>query len=657
MNIGQWYSYNGTPASSTSTHKAGIDVMVVSQNKINNTSLVRIRPWIMKLSGSGFWHYNSQTMTIKANNVSRTTKTQYDFRDATTDDKEFLTSDYPFKRISGSGSLVSGAYVYDFTITHNNDGSKTIPIYALIPLASSNGTNWTVDEDIELPTIPRANTLTYSYTYIDEEMTFSISKADDDFTTTIIGITFNSDGTNNPMYIAEKNKNKTIKYTLNSESLKSILSANKDTNKIEINLYVYTYLDNTELGGKTYSISIPIKQINPSVGTSVKDTNSISIALTGDETKIMKYISKPKVTITAIAQQEADIAKYSIIWGNSSGSSQEKIFSNGIDSEVLKITVTDSRKWSTTRTYDFIENNRFIDYIKLGFEKFTLERPETTSNTINANLNGVWFNGNFGVSTNTIELKFRYKEKNGEYSEYQNISLTTENNTFNFTGTLGSNYEYQKQYDFEFVLSDKVMSLVATFNATSGESIIRVAETYVRILGDLIVKGEKINKEIGDIVITSTNTNPSSRLGGSWELVDKEFINIGTSSVGFEPSDNIKNVTASFTRSGHSIILNLAFTTNSELSDTTVLLGTLNFEELGVTKLGFNVRDVGFSDPGNSILMLYVSSSTGELSCVDIVGASTVAADNTCYATITFQFFSNYMLDEACDKFYWKKVA
>ena len=101
MNIGKWYTYNGTPASSTKTHKAGIDVMVVSQNQINNTSLVRIRPWIMKLSSTGFWNYNSQTMTIRANNVSRTTKTQYDFREATTDDKEYLTSNYPFRLISG----------------------------------------------------------------------------------------------------------------------------------------------------------------------------------------------------------------------------------------------------------------------------------------------------------------------------------------------------------------------------------------------------------------------------------------------------------------------------------------------------------------------------------------------------------------------------
>ena len=68
MNIGQWYTYDGTPTSSTSTHKAGIDVKVVSQNEINRTSLVRVRPWIMKLSGSGFWNYTNKTMTIEVNN-------------------------------------------------------------------------------------------------------------------------------------------------------------------------------------------------------------------------------------------------------------------------------------------------------------------------------------------------------------------------------------------------------------------------------------------------------------------------------------------------------------------------------------------------------------------------------------------------------------
>ena len=162
---------------------------------------------------------------------------------------------------------------------------------------------------------------------------------------------------------------------------------------------------------------------------------------------------------------------------------------------------------------------------------------------------------------------------------------------------------------------------------------------------------------IGSIVVTSTNENPASRLGGTWELVDKEFINVGTSSVGFEPSNNVKDATASFTRSGHTIILNLAFATNVELSDSSILLGTINFEELGITRFGFNTRETGFCDGGNSVLMIYVSASTGEMFCVDVVGANTVAENVSCFVTIPFQFVYTYMLDEKCNKFFWKRVA
>ena len=514
MDIGKWYTYNGTPASSTSTHRAGIDIMVVSQNQINNTSLVRIRPWIMKLSGSGFWNYNSQTMTIKANNVSRTTKTQYDFREATTDDKEYLTSNYPFKRISGSGSLVSGAYVYDFTITHDDDGTKTIPIYALIPLSSSNGVNWTVDRDIELPTIPRANTLKCSYTTLEQPLKFSISKASSKFTSTI-NLSFYKENSTQLIGLGNiftKTSSTSLTYTLTEEQLNEVLSYNKSKNIVVAFVSITTYNGSTQLGNNGYLFNIPLKQTNPIVSATYIDTNSSTIALTGDSSKIVKYVSQPKVTITATPQQMADITSYSTIWGNSSSTTKETTFVNGIDSNILQVSAKDSRKWVGNISYDITEN--YIEYIKLGFEKFTLERPETTSNTINANVNGVWFNGNFGISNNTLELKFRYKERDGSYGNYQTISLTKSENKFSFNGSVGSSYNYQKQYDFEFVLSDKVMSLVTTFNVTSGESIIRVAKTYVRILGDVKIKGNITinNEKLEDFVIEK-----GSDSNGNWE--------------------------------------------------------------------------------------------------------------------------------------------
>ena len=489
MNIGQWYTYDGTPESSTTSHEAGIDVMVVSQNQINNTSLVRIRPWGLKLSGSTY-NLNNQTLTVKADNSTKSSETSYDFREASTNEKFYLTNDYPFKRASGSGSLVDGAYVYDFTITHENDGTKTIPIYALIPFHNSaSGRNWEVDIEIELPTIARANTVVISKTYIDDPINIAINKTDDSFTTTLIYNAINTDGTVTTEEIANKTTNKNISYTISTEKLTTILSKNKTSTSVLGILYAYTYSGNTQIGQKSYDLTLNIEETPPIVSATVVDTNATTIALTGDSSKIIKYISKPKVTITAQAQQQADISSYSTVWGNSSSTAQETTFNSGIDSNIVTVSAKDSRNWVGEEEYDLNALGKYIEYIKLNFSKFTLSRPESTSNIINSDLVGVWFNNSFGATSNTLEFKYRYKEKGGEYGDYQTITLTTNENNFSFDGSLGSSFNYQKQYDFEFVLTDKLMSVITTFNVESGESIIRIAETYMRILGDLKISG------------------------------------------------------------------------------------------------------------------------------------------------------------------------
>ena len=49
-----------------------------------------------------------------------------------------------------------------------------------------------------------------------------------------------------------------------------------------------------------------------------------------------------------------------------------------MDSNILQVSAKDSRNWVGNISYDITEN--YIEYIKLGFEKFVLERPETTCN-------------------------------------------------------------------------------------------------------------------------------------------------------------------------------------------------------------------------------------------------------------------------------------
>lgn len=631
MNIGQWYTYDGTPESSTTSHEAGIDVMVVSQNQINNTSLVRIRPWGLKLSGSTY-NLNNQTLTVKADNSTKSSETSYDFREASTNEKFYLTNDYPFKRASGSGSLVDGAYVYDFTITHENDGTKTIPIYALIPFHNSaSGRNWEVDIEIELPTIARANTVVISKTYIDDPINIAINKTDDSFTTTLIYNAINTDGTVTTEEIANKTTNKNISYTISTEKLTTILSKNKTSTSVLGILYAYTYSGNTQIGQKSYDLTLNIEETPPIVSATVVDTNSTTIALTGDSSKIVKYISKPKVTITAQAQQQADISSYSTVWGNSSSTAQETTFNSGIDSNIVTVSAKDSRNWVGEEEYDLNALGKYIEYIKPNFSKFTLSRPETTSNTINADLTGVWFNSSFGATSNTLELKYRYKEKGGEYGDYQTITLTTNENNFSLNGSLGSSFNYQKQIDFEFVLTDKLMSVITTFNVEKGESIIRVAETYVLIRGNLNIEGNlniSGNTNVdGNFTINGNPINSGSLISISGSVAEQTTYTISNWQwTNFNLTNLKKNIGDGFEISTDSIKCKKTMVIS--LSSLAVFLSTVNGE--------INARIVK-----NDEVIAYIIANSPNSSKIQSITIADAIIDVSENDIISFQFSGN----------------
>ena len=631
MNIGEWYSYTGTPETSTFSHEAGIDVMVVSQNQINNTSLIRIRPWGLKLSGSTY-NLNNQTLIVKADNSTKNSETSYDFREASTNEKFYLTNDYPFKRASGSGDLVGDAYVYDFTIKHENDGTKTIPIYALIPFHNSaSGRDWEVDIEIELPAIARANTVVISKTYIDDPINIAINKTDDSFTTTLIYNAVNTDGTVTTEEIANKTANKNISYTISTEKLTTILSKNKMSTSVLGILYAYTYSGNTQIGQKSYDLTLNIEETPPIVSATVVDTNATTIALTGDGSKIIKYISKPKVTITAQAQQQADISSYSTVWGNSSSTAQETTFNSGIDSNIVTVSAKDSRNWVGEEEYDLSTLGRYIDYIKPNFSKFTLSRPETTSNTINADLTGVWFNSSFGATSNTLELKYRYKEKGGEYGDYQTITLTINENNFSLNGSLGSSFDYQKQIDFEFVLTDKLMSVITTFNVEKGESIIRVAETYVLIRGNLNIEGNlniSGNTNVdGNFTINGNPINSGSLISISGSVAEQTTYTISNWQwTNFNLTNLKKNIGDGFEISTDSIKCKKTMVIS--LSSLAVFLSTVNGE--------INARIVK-----NDEVIAYIIANSPNSSKIQSITIADAIIDVSENDIISFQFSGN----------------
>lgn len=167
---------------------------------------------------------------------------------------------------------------------------------------------------------------------------------------------------------------------------------------------------------------------------------------------------------------------------------------------------------------------------------------------------------------------------------------------------------------------------------------------------------------INSVVITSTNENPSSRLGGTWELIDKEFkYDGGTVSDCFTAnSTNVTSHDFKYVRSGHSIFMRLNIVNKVALTDTTLDLGVFDWEKLGFTSLYYGMFDlVGASDGGQALVMTRIQAS-GEMTTTDvhnINGSHNIAAGSVTYWNFTYPIHYPEMLDEACDKFYWKRVA
>ena len=165
--------------------------------------------------------------------------------------------------------------------------------------------------------------------------------------------------------------------------------------------------------------------------------------------------------------------------------------------------------------------------------------------------------------------------------------------------------------------------------------------------------------QVGDVIINSSSDyNPNNEFTGqTWELIDKEFTPTTSSKTGFTASSDITTNSVRWSRSGHSLDFEFTFTSSAALTDEVITLGTLDYSVMGVERLNHTLRVVGSSDGANSLFILYINATTGEVQSVDSIGEATVAAGNSCYAFFSMNIHPDFMLDSACNKFYWKRIS
>ena len=190
----------------------------------------------------------------------------------------------------------------------------------------------------------------------------------------------------------------------------------------------------------------------------------------------------------------------------------------------------------------------------------------------------------------------------------------------------------------------------------------------------------------GNVLITSTNRNPKEYLGGNWELIDKSFKH-NHSEVTFDKyvgdenyygADGYKSCYSKHyfekmevfcLRSQSTVRLRIFFYLKEGYSFDDVGVqeaALLNFSDFGFTNLPVSYNNIPcYTDALNAKGLLMTIWYDGIVRIDDILvdnhtsnSQLVVPSDRDAVLTIdiTTPIKLNYMMDDFCDKFYWKRI-
>lgn len=194
---------------------------------------------------------------------------------------------------------------------------------------------------------------------------------------------------------------------------------------------------------------------------------------------------------------------------------------------------------------------------------------------------------------------------------------------------------------------------------------------------------------VGSLYWSGQNVNPAETYGGEWELVDKEFKPLSyvnnnytdiTDGLVIQPSDKEFASTVyqvQCVRNGHQATLQVAFTTTKEITaDKNADLFVVNFDEIGARRIIYYWRNtIAFSDNLNYQNGVYCDvyysdgsdNNMGVVYTTETIRAEKISSGTGLIIRLDFQFEPfcidadgnrvDVMLDSACDKFCWKRLA
>lgn len=196
---------------------------------------------------------------------------------------------------------------------------------------------------------------------------------------------------------------------------------------------------------------------NPIITCSVRDTNELTKALTGNDQVLIRHKSWAEASMSVTAQGGAaiDLDMCLIRNGGATVFGTSGTFKS-VPSNVFVFSAADSEG----RTAQETKIVNMIDYIKLTCNVGLTRIDALGSATLSCG--GDYFNGSFGAKANTLTVNCRYRETGGAWSSEYSMTISTSGNSYAATKNL-TGLSQKKTYEFQFLAEDRLTS-------ASGES-------------------------------------------------------------------------------------------------------------------------------------------------------------------------------------------
>lgn len=520
----RWYEA-GYDGSASSGKILKLHIYTVNHDIVGNKSTERADLYMSVTNTSGYWwnNYGSEAY-IGINGHNTTQNVTFDARSA--GDKMLIAS-------------------WDTVVDHNDDGRKTIGISASHNTGLGLGSAY-INDYYDCDTLPRASTVSLSNNKVNvgETIEIKINRKSNKFKHIIklqmVGVT---------TILAE---NVDTSYTWNTENNSNFLySTMKNKNSNYGGIVVDTYDSSTKIGTAETRIDFNVVDANPIFNNfTFKDVNSKTVGLTGSNQKIISDYSNIEATIStankAIAQKKATMTKYRLQIGtqqtDADYSDTEDIFMvlNNVDNNVIRIYAIDSRGNTTSKD---LSPEEFLQYTDIKITNASIARSNGGVGTeVTINLNGEFWNNNFGAKTNSIKsLKVQYKNTNSStWIDGDTIIPAINGNNFSketaIKGDLGANgFSADSSFDIRIIVEDELSTFTIDLTLGSGKPAIAIARNGIAIgkpYNDYSGGNIQGIYNIGDIFLSTNSENPSIRFGGTWEQIAK-----GRTLVGVDPDD------------------------------------------------------------------------------------------------------------------------